>query len=165
MNALIALGPHSYLEVLGPDPDQHGGLPPVFGVGKLSKPHLVAWAVKSNDLAGQVKEAQNHGIALGEVVPASRVDSNGVVLTWSLTNPYIVIADGIVPFFIDWGNSPHPSATAAKGVTMTGLRAEHPQASQTEQLLKALDLDVDVQEGPTALILTLYTPNGEVELR
>ena len=45
-NALIALGPKCYLEIIGPDPEQ-GAVPAPrwFDVDTVTTPRLVAWAV------------------------------------------------------------------------------------------------------------------------
>ncbi len=43
----------------------------------------------------------------------------------------MVIANGIVPFLIDWGDTPHPSQNAVQGLALTGFRAEHPEAKAT----------------------------------
>ena len=34
--------------------------------------------------------------------------------------------DGLVPFLIDWKDSPHPSASTPQGCTLVSLRGEHP---------------------------------------
>ena len=47
-NALIALGPSMYLEIVGPDPEQPKPLEPRwFCINDLAAPRLVAWAAKS----------------------------------------------------------------------------------------------------------------------
>jgi hypothetical protein len=89
-----------------------------------------------------------------------------VVLSWRYTDPNVVVADRLVPYFIDWGKSPHPAATAAPGVTLVGLRAEHPDTVRVQRMLGQLGLDLQVQTGPKpALIATLDTPKGRVQLR
>jgi hypothetical protein len=76
------------------------------------------------------------------------------------------LADGLVPFFIDWGRSPHPAQTAAPGASLVALRAEHPDAQSVQRLLLALGLDLPVQSGPRpALVATIDSPRGRVELR
>ena len=52
-NALIALGPTTYLEVVGPDPDQpQPDNTRLFGVDGLTAPRLVTWAAKGKDWTG-----------------------------------------------------------------------------------------------------------------
>jgi hypothetical protein len=71
-----------------------------------------------------------------------------------------------VPYFIDWGASPHPSATAAKGVTLVSLRAEHPDAGRVQAVLKQLGLELTVTKGPKpSLIATFNSPKGQVVLK
>ena len=71
-----------------------------------------------------------------------------------------------MPYFIDWGASPHPSATAAKGVTLVSLRAEHPDAEKVQSMLKQLGLDLTVtRAAKPSLVATFNSPKGHVELR
>jgi hypothetical protein len=166
-NALIALGPSSYLEIIGPDPEQPKPAGPRrFGIDELKAPHLLTWVAKGKSLQTFAADAKSHGINLGPVIPGSRKRPDGVVLSWTYTDPQVVLADRLIPYFIDWGASPHPSATAAKGVTLTGLRAEHPNVERVQKMLKQLGLDLVVTRGPKpSLIATFDSPKGKVELK
>ena len=166
-NALIALGPASYLEIIGPDPDQPKPAGPRrFGIDGLKAPHLLTWVAKGKSLDTFAADAKAHGVDLGAVIPGSRKRPDGVVLKWTYTDPQTVLADRLVPYLIDWGTSPHPSATAAKGVTLVGLRAEHPDAERVQKMLQQLGLDLPVTRGPKpALIATFDSPKGRVELK
>ncbi len=166
-NALISLGPGAYLEIIGPDPEQ---APPAqarpFGIDELKEPRLVAWAAKEKDLEQLARDAGRLGVKLGEVIAGSRRRADGVMLSWRYTDPRTVVAGGIVPFFIDWGNTPHPAATSTKGASLIGLRAEHPAPEQVQRTLAGLGLDLGVQQGSrTALVATISSPRGRVELR
>jgi hypothetical protein len=100
------------------------------------------------------------------VVAGSRQRPDGVALTWSLTDPGVSAALSLVPFFIDWGKSPHPAANAARGPVLESLRGEHPRPDLAREPLAALGLDLPVDEGPRpALVATLRTVSGVVELR
>ncbi|HTD52079.1 MAG TPA: VOC family protein [Thermoanaerobaculia bacterium] len=166
-NALIALGPTSYLEIIGPDPDQPAPTRPrPFGIDGLKAPRLARWVVKAQNLEQLAAEASHKGIQLGEVTSGKRQRPDGVLLTWRYTDPLVDLADGLVPFFIDWGESPHPAATAAKGLTLLSLRAEHPDAARVRKILTSLGLDLPLRTGPApALIATIDSPRGRVELR
>jgi len=166
-NALIALGPATYLEIIAPDPEQPPPeTPRPFGIDGLKKSRLVTWVAKGVDLERLRDEAARKGARLGEVISGSRRRPDGVLLSWRYTDPKTVLADGLVPFFIDWGQSPHPSHTAAPGASLVALRAEHPDAPRVQRLLRELGLELPVQSGATpALVAIIDSPRGRVELR
>lgn len=166
-NALIALGPATYFEIIGPDPDQPrpaGGRR--FGIDDLRSPRLLTWVAKGKSLEKFAADAKALGVDLGAVIPGSRKRTDGVVLSWTYTDPRVVLADRLIPYFIDWGASPHPSATASKGVTLVSLRAEHPDAERVQKMITELQLDLVVTRGPKpSLIATFNTPKGQVVLK
>jgi hypothetical protein len=165
-NAIIALSSESYLEIVGPDPAQ----PPTesprwFGIDSVTFPHLVTWAVKSTDLDAIVARAARKGVTLGAVTSGSRQRPDGTRLQWRFTDPTAMICDGLVPFFIDWGTSTHPAASASPGPALLSLRAEHPAPSTVMSALLALGVDLPVARGPRPrLIATIETSSGPVTL-
>jgi hypothetical protein len=166
-NALIALGPDSYLEIIAPDPAQPepaGGR--WFGVDPKAPARLAGWAAKGSDLVRVAAAAAKRGVPLGEVMPGARTRPDGAELRWTLTNPDAQPVFGLAPFFIDWGTSPHPAATAPRGPVLVSLRAEHPRPELAREPLAALGLDLPVDPGPrAALVATLRIVSGLVELR
>jgi len=167
-NALIALSHSSYLEILAPDPDQprRPGDSLWFGLDALKTPRLAAWAARGTDLERLAAEAERRGTRLGKVMSGSRSRPDGVLLSWTLTDPTVLVGGGIVPFFIDWGDSPHPAGTAAPGATLIRLRAEHPDPKSVQDVLDRLGVELRVERGPApALIATIRTARGDVELR
>ena len=166
-NALVTLGPTAYLEIIAPDPEQPPPQEPrPFGLDALKESRLVAWFVTGRDLERLRSEAARKGVPLGEVKSGSRRRPDGVQLTWQFTDPWAPVADGIIPFFIDWGNSPHPAHTAAKGATLVNLRGEHPDAPRVSGMLRHLGLDLPMTQGASpALIAVIDGPQGRIELR
>jgi hypothetical protein len=167
-NALAALGPDAYLEIIAPDPEQPP--PPferLFGIDRLAAPRLVAWAARaSGDLASFAVAARERGVALGDVAEGRRKRADGVVLEWRFTDPRVVVAGGIVPFFIDWRGSPHPSLSASAGLSLVELRAEHPEPRRVAGMMRALGLDVPVLAAARpALVAAIAGPRGTVDLR
>jgi hypothetical protein len=166
-NALLALGPSSYLEIIGPDPEQPPPKDPRrFGIDTLAAPRLVAWAARESDLDRFAADAAARGVKLGPVGSGSRKRPDGLLLSWRFTSPSTVLAGGIVPFFIDWGASPHPSQTAAAGATLVVLRAEHPDPPSVLELLRGLGLAMSVAKAAApALIAEIDCPKGRILLR
>jgi glyoxalase-like protein len=166
-NALIALGPDSYLEILAPDPAQpRPAAGRWFGVDENVPPRLAGWAAKGADLERVAKSAAARGVPLGPVVAGSRQRPDGVNLKWTLTDPGVTSGVTLLPFFIDWAASPHPAATAARGPVLVSLRAEHPRPDLAREPLAALGLNLAVDAGPRpALVAVLRTVSGLVELR
>jgi hypothetical protein len=166
-NALIALGPTTYLEIIAPDPEQPPPAKPrPFGIDSLKESRLVAWFVKSDDLQRLRAEALGKGVRLGEVRSGSRRRPDGVQLSWQFTDPSVLVADGIIPLFIDWGESSHPAHTAAKGATLVSLRAQHPDVQGVRGMLRDLGIDLPVSQGQSPMLMAIIEgPRGRVELR
>jgi hypothetical protein len=166
-NALIALGPDTYLEILAPDPTQpRPAAGRWFGVDEQAPARLAGWAAKGSGLEKVVAAAAARGVPLGPAVAGSRQRPDGVTLKWTLTDPGVAPGVTLLPFFIDWAESPHPAATAARGPVLVSLRAEHPRPDLAREPLAALGLDLAVDAGPRpALVAVLRTVSGLVELR
>jgi len=166
-NALIALGDHAYLEIVAPDPQQTAPVSPRWlGVDDVTTSRLTTWVAKATDLSGLQRRAVEHAVPIGEVRSGSRQRADGVKLSWEVTNPEPLTAGGVVPFFIDWGDSPHPAQTAPRGASLVAFRLEHPDVAEVQRMLTALDLDVPVTRGNhPALVATIEGPRGRVELR
>src|SRR5580765_2150434 len=78
-NALIALGPTSYFEIIGPDPEQPAPeRTRRFGIDEIKAPRLTTWVAKGTDLEKFASDAAAHGVKLGLVIPGSRKRPDGV---------------------------------------------------------------------------------------
>jgi len=166
-NILIAIGPACYMEIVGPDPGQEPpSTPRWFGIDTLSEPRLVTWAASATDLNRVVKDAARRGVRLGDVGVGRRKRLYGVDLTWQFTDPTVVLCDGLVPFLIDWGASPHPWMTAVVGPRLVDLHGEHPHPERVMDMLDALGIAMRVtQAAHPSLVATLQTDAGLYELR
>ncbi|WP_327085082.1 VOC family protein [Nonomuraea sp. NBC_01738] len=106
-NHLLGLGGRSYLEIIGPDPEQpHPGAPRPFGIDTLDAPRLVAWAVEPDDLDATVAASRARGYDPGTPFAMSRRTPSGDLLEWRLA--FAAEPDPVIPFLIDWGTTPHP---------------------------------------------------------
>jgi hypothetical protein len=165
-NALLSLGPRTYLEILGIDEEAlEPPQPRPFGLDALEEGRLVTWAAPYADLDHLVHEAERHKVDLGAVEARSRRRDDGTTLSWRMTDLRKSRCDGVIPFFVDWGLTPHPAAAAPGGCTLVDLRAEHPIAHEVGPLLASIGIALPVTAGPRArLIARLDTPLGVQEL-
>lgn len=135
-NALAGLGGGRYLELLAPDPTQDGGDFAAL-VAHLRTPALVTWCAR----AGSADEVEARVLATGlrpRRVAMQRRRADGALLAWELVfadaHPY----GGLLPFFIDWGDTPHPSAALGSPLALTAFELTHPDADGLERLLTRL---------------------------
>jgi hypothetical protein len=166
-NALLALEADRYLEIIAPDREQPPpAMPRPFGLDALTTARLLTWALKAPGIDAHVAAARAAAYDPGMVMSMNRARPDGVHLTWRLTLTPRLPGDGLVPFLIDWGTTPHPAASAAAGCVLIELRAEHPEPAIIRPLLKALNIELPLATAAApALVATLATPRGRVELR
>lgn len=166
-NALLSLGTGIYLELLAPDPSAPApDKERPFGLDRLERPRLVTWAAHEADLEGRLAKLGASGIDLGGILSGGRVRPDGVALAWRLTSPRAMLEGGVVPFLIDWGSSPHPSTSAASGLTLAALEIEHPEPDRLHRVLDPFGIDPPLRRAAQpALVATLDSPKGRVELR
>lgn len=165
-NALVSLGPRTYLEIIAPDPaQQQYRRPRVFRLDDIDRPTLVTWAAASARVAELAGTAFGDGQHLGDSRTLSRMRPDGVLLHWTMTDPYVEIDGGIVPFLINWGDTPHPGEGAPLGVSIRELRAWHPDSEGVSGKLAKLDIELRVEvAGAPRLAAILDSPAGRVEL-
>jgi len=166
-NALVSLGPRCYLEIIAPDPEHSpASAARPFGLQGLGASRLVTWVANGSSLEKIRYDAARQGVVLGDVLSGERQRPDGGMLRWTLTDPARVVVDGLVPFFIDWGQSPHPSQVTPQGAALVALRAEHPDADHVRDMLRVLDLALPVTTGSVpALIAEIDCPRGRAVLR
>ncbi|MEU1181050.1 VOC family protein [Streptomyces sp. NPDC005820] len=162
-NHLVGLGGGAYLEILGPDPEQPAPAGPrPFGVDGLDRARILTWAITPPDLDATVAAARARGYDPGDVREMSRRRPDGTLLRWRLTDGGRPHPSGLVPFLIDWGAAPHPSASGLPVTPLRELTATAPDPEELGPLLSVLGTDLRVTKGPAAFSCTLDTPHGPV---
>ncbi|WP_181274603.1 VOC family protein [Brevibacterium oceani] len=167
-NALLGLevptlgpGALSYLEILGPDPDQDPSLAAARLSG-ITTPTVQRWAIRPRDFDGLVAKAAAEGrVDLGEVHDMTRRTPDGGLLEWRLTRRTPLALGGIQPFLIDWKDSPHPAEQDMPSVELERLWAETSEVDRTRSVLRFLDATLEVEAGATdSLHAILKGPGG-----
>jgi len=163
-NRLCSFG-NTYLEIIGPDPEQGDpGEPRSFGIDDLTSHRIVTWCARQHDLSTVVSAGAAVGLGYTEPVAMRRVAPD-MTLDWHLSLPTGDTEGGILPFFIDWGTSRHPSETATPGLTVATIHGCHPEPTRVSELLVALGETMAVEQSDRAcMFVELSSPSGSVVL-
>lgn len=165
-NALLSLGPETYLEIMAPDRElpapAQGRL---FDLAALEAPRLVTWALRSYSIEDDVVRANAAGVPLGAVSRGSRTNGDGSELRWRMSDPYAFPMGGPIPFLLDWGDSPHPGGMTPPAGSLSALILRHPDAEALRAALDGIGLNLPVEAGPAGLTATIATASGPVILR
>lgn len=166
-NALLALGGRRYLEILAPDPNQtnlrSSAVRDVAGLKALRNPRLLGWAIHPGNIEAFTVELRQRGIAVEGPVSGSRRRPDGTLLTWK-TAHLVDDAHGMLPFFIDWDGSPHPSVSAPKGCNLEWFVINSPNPETLRKTIQHVGIDVSVNRAATLELSTaIVGPGGRLE--
>lgn len=163
-NALLSLGPATYLELIGPDPSAGPRDEFPYGLHTLARPALRAWAVAPDDFDEAIARLETIGEDLGPARRARRETTDGRELSWRMT-PAGGDADvEIRPFLIEWGETPHPAVSSPAGLSLRRLVVSSPEVSRLQRLFATLGLDIEVQEALRPGLRVVIATAGDHEL-
>lgn len=164
-NQLLGLSHGAYLEIIGPDPAQQ--VDPVWmNIDQFIAPHLFRWAAKFHDLESLRERAFSKGIDIGEIQSGERQKPDGSLLKWKLTNPDVVLCDGLVPFFIDWGEAGNPSPNLLFAAEIIEFYGMHPQPDPVKRTLDILEVEMEIRPAKQpALMASLQLDGLAVQLQ
>lgn len=163
-NAVMALGPATYLEILGRDPAQDAArlapeLQALVGTG------LYHWAVGGLDLEVLARRAAAAGLSGSALVPGGRLKPDGTRLDWLCWGLHGHDFGALVPFFIDWRGSEHPALAAPRGGSLAAFTVETPRAADLRAVFAQLGLDIEVRDAAEPrLVAVLASGKGEMVL-
>lgn len=164
-NYLLALSPTSYLEIIALDRENPvaEGNRVSFGLDTLEEDRLITWAIHPTDPGAALKTSKKYDADHGDLFAVSRVDSKGNELSWHLASANKAPYDGLAPFIIDWGSSPHP-ADGIPAANLESLTMTAPDHENVSGLLHSLGLQVAVGEGHSRIQATLSGPAGVIAI-
>ncbi len=130
-NCLMQLGGGIYLEVIAIDPEaEPPARPRWFGLDSALMrdslrrgPRLITWALNTADLAGLIARCDfDLGIS-------TRLSRDRLEWDIALTDDGRLLADGMLPYCIQWHSQPHPAlAMADPGCRLDRLKLYHNRA-------------------------------------
>lgn len=163
-NALVALGPRRYLEIMAPDPQQ-SSVTWFNQVCTLREPKLMAWAAHTADLAELAGRVVAAGFPLDGPHDGARSRPDGGMLSWKLLH----LGDnrgGLLPFFIEWGrDSVHPATDAPAGCRLLDFCVRSREPGELTGVFQTLGVDVHVEPGEKSCLLArIASRRGELTL-
>ncbi|HEB89978.1 MAG TPA: VOC family protein [Deltaproteobacteria bacterium] len=168
-NAILPLRGGSYVELIARDPrapDPAGPRP--FGLDTLTSSRLVTWAARSRAIERDVTRARNASFDPGPILEMKRRGPDGRSLRWKLSLRSPPFGDGLVPFLIDWGESPHPATHTPPGpiaVELVRFAGRHPDTTRIGAALEALGARLPiVGSDEIGLEAELVSPSGRLVL-
>lgn len=138
--------PLTYLEILGPDPEQDPASAATRLAG-ITSPTVQRWAIRPDDFDGLVTAAarsREPRVDLGEVHDMTRRRPDGEVLDWRLTRRTPLPWSGIQPFLIDWKDSEHPARQEMPSVRLERLWASSGEPDAVGEVLGFFGIGLDI---------------------
>jgi hypothetical protein len=163
-NALLALGPGRYLEIIARDPAQ-STLAWFPALAEMREPRLLGWAARTPDLDALAPRLRGAGIGFQGPTAGSRTRADGTTLRWRT----LMLADdqhGLLPFFIAWApDAVHPSADSPSGCVLTRFAIEAPDPDRLAALTRVLGVSVPVAHAPAPrLLASVEGPAGTLDV-
>ena len=158
----LAVGDDSFVELLGPNP-AHTGFNPIKQIIKqFDEPQLLFWYVATDDFDAFAARAKKAGAPLERVETIDfEKGTNRVAYTRGILGPGFESPRACV---IEWRHRLDHGA-ADRSVKITDFTLSHPKAASMNGVYRQLGIDVTVQQGPSAMGLTLEGPNGKLVLQ
>jgi hypothetical protein len=155
------LNPRRYLEIIAPDPEQHGA-PDHYGLLKLTEPRLVGWAAHPGDLNEFATHLRAASIDFEGPNPGSRKRPDGRLLQWKTLNLKDDLR-GLLPFFIEWSaDTTHPSVDAPRGCHLARFQLLTPDPEKLSSAAAIMALDVEILKNEKPQLRATISCAGKV---
>jgi len=159
-NALVSFGEGAYLEIIAPDTQQELAGTNGERFARLPRTQLLHWAVRSDNLAALSARLSAGGLTPGAVRDMARVAPGGEELKWQLMGVSGRELGGLMPFFIDWQNTPHPSGTAPVVGRLTSVQLGLPASAQHSGFLGEVLAGLVAAKAEPGLAVVFESPAG-----
>jgi hypothetical protein len=161
-NALLSLGPHTYLELIAPAGEPTGEMKGLVDLHALTP---IGWAIGTKDLTATKSRLEAVGFRVSAPRDGSRLKPDGQTLRWRTAALEDVPGD-LTPFLIEWSaQTPHPAKTSPGGCMLASLDLRGPKLERLTKLVTELRLGATVHEGTAPEVgLTLDCPAGRITL-
>ena len=159
-NALVSFGEGAYLEIIAPDPQQAIAGTKGQRFAALPTTELLHWAVRHDDLAGLSARFTAGGLAPRAIRDMARIAPGGQQLQWQLMGVTGHELGGLMPFFIDWQDTAHPSIAAPVVGSLDAVQLGLPRDTKAAAFLAELVADLIETRREPGLAVAFDSPVG-----
>jgi hypothetical protein len=162
-SARVGLDNNSYIEIVAPDPKNSGPIGAALAK-ELEEGTLVPYhfAVRSSEI-GDMKDdyVPNELGWQPDHISMFGASPDGTPKKWEMLYMYGHRIGGCVPFYIDWGECDHPTATIPEVGALKSLVVQAPAGHKVHDLLSSV-AGITVQEGEPLLEFSFGSPEGTI---
>jgi hypothetical protein len=162
-NALVAFSDGQYLEFIAPDPLHKRAGSQGERFAALPGPVVLHWAVSSRNLTQLAEAAETNGLTTSGIIPMQRTTPAGLKLEWQLCSVAGHKQGGVMPFFIDWLDSEHPSKTSPMAGRLTNFVVSAPMNTAITRFPRPFPEQTELVQGPLAISFEINSPKGVIQ--
>jgi len=162
-SARVGLDKNAYIEIVAPDPKNSGPIGAALA-RDLEEGTLIPYhyAIRSSE----VEEMKDNYVPneLGwhpDHISMFGAAADGIPKKWEMLYMYGHKIGGCVPFYIDWGECDHPSATIPEVGSLKSLIVRAPAGHKVHELLSAVS-GIIIEEGEPMLEFAFGSPEGTI---
>lgn len=162
-SARVGLDKNAYIEIIAPDPKNSGPIGAALArdleEGTLLPYH---YAIRSSEVTEMKDDYVPNELGWQpDHISMFGAGPNGTPKKWEMLYLYGHKIGGCVPFYIDWGQCDHPSASIPEVGSLKSLIVRAPAGHKVHDLLSAVS-GIEVEEGEPMLEFAFGSPEGTI---
>jgi len=162
-SARVGLDNNAYIEIIAPDPKNSGPIGASLA-SELEEGTLVPYhyAIRSSEVEHMKDEYVPNELGWQpDHISMFGASPDGTPKKWEMLYMYGHRIGGCVPFFIDWGQCDHPTASIPEVGDLKSLIVRAPAGHKVHDLLSRVS-GIEVQEGRPMLEFSFGSPEGTI---
>lgn len=162
-SARVGLDNNAYIEIIAPDPKNSGPIGAALA-SELEEGTLVPYhyAIRSSEVEHLKDEYVPNELGWQpDHISMFGASPDGTPKKWEMLYMYGHRIGGCVPFYIDWGQCDHPSASIPEVGALKSLIVRAPAGHKVHDLLSKVS-GITVEEGDPLLEFSFGSPEGTI---
>lgn len=162
-SARVGLDNNAYIEIIAPDPKNSGPIGAALA-SELEEGTLVPYhyAIRSSEVAEMKDEYVPNELGWQpDHISMFGASPDGTPRKWEMLFMYGHQLGGCVPFYIDWGECDHPTASIPEVGALKTFVVRAPGGHKVHDLLSKIS-GITVQEGDPLLEFSFGSPEGTI---